>query len=110
MYIREAHPSDGWQVGANTQQGVVYTQPTTEKERLGVAHACQVGLKISIPMLVDGMDNAVNNAYTAWPDRLYVVGKDGTIAYKGGPGPRGFQPAEMKQALEKMFKGQAGPR
>ncbi len=54
-------------------------------------------------MIIDGMDNAVNNAYSAWPDRLYVVGKDGKIAYKGGAGPRGFQPAEMKTALVELL-------
>lgn len=54
-------------------------------------------------MLIDNMDNAVEEAYAAWPDRLYVVGKDGAIVYKGGAGPQGFNPREMEEALEKLI-------
>ena len=50
-------------------------------------------------MLIDDMDNAVEEVYSGWPDRLYIVKKDGTIGYKGRPGPRGFDPREMEQAL-----------
>ena len=84
VYIREAHPSDGWQVGANEKAEVVYTQPTTEEERVGVAHACQTGLKISIPMVIDGMDNKVGQAYSAWPDRLMWWGRTGRSRTKAG--------------------------
>ena len=99
MYIREAHPSDGWQVGANRSEGVIYDQPTTEQERETVAESCRLGLDISIPMLIDDMDNTAELAFAAWPDRLYIVGKDGRIAYKGSPGPSGFKPREMEKAL-----------
>jgi len=54
-------------------------------------------------MLIDGMDNAVGLAYGAWPDRIYVIDKDGKVFYKGGMGPRGFNPREMEQALGKLF-------
>jgi len=87
----------------NQREGIAVKQPKTEKERAEVADTCRLGLKISIPMLIDNMDNAVEKAYAAWPDRLYVVDKDGTIFYKGGLGPRGFNPREMAQALEKML-------
>jgi hypothetical protein len=33
------------------------------------------------------------------PDRMYVVGRDGRVVYKGGRGPFGFNPDEMEQAL-----------
>lgn len=58
-------------------------------------------LKISLPCLIDKIDNKVGEAYAGWPDRLYVIGKDGKIVYKGGPGPRGFKPAEADDAMEK---------
>ena len=91
-------------MGANERDGVVFKQPKSEEERTKVAGACRAGLKISIPILLDGMDNAACTAYSAWPDRLYVVGKDGNIAYKGRPGPRGFSPAEMERALEEIVR------
>ena len=89
---------------ANERDGVIYKQPKTEERRGEVASDCRAGMKLSIPMLIDGMDNAVNKAYAGWPDRLYIVAKDGTIAYKGRPGPGGFRPREMEQVLEKMLE------
>jgi len=89
---------------ANEREGVVFRQPKTEEERVKVAGTCQARLDIKIPILIDGMDNAVNEAYSGWPDRLYVIDKTGKIAYKGGPGPRGFRPREMAQALEKLLE------
>jgi len=82
---------------------VVYRQPKTATERIDAASICQESLKLMVPMLVDGIDDAVSRAYAGWPDRLYVVGRDGKIAYKGGPGPGGFRPDEMRLALEKLF-------
>lgn len=58
-------------------------------------------LNIKIPCLIDDMNNTAARAYKAWPDRLYVVAKDGTIAYRGGSGPIGFLPQRMESALKK---------
>jgi len=88
----------------NEDDGVVYKQPTTEAERVKVASECQAGLKLAIPVLVDDMANTANRAYAGWPDRLYVIDASAKIAYKGGPGPGGFRPQEMEQALVKLLK------
>ena len=101
VYIREAHPTDGWQVPTNRTEGILYEQPGTDEGRETVAGACRIGLEISIPMLIDGIDNRVEQAYSAWPDRLYVVSTDGTIGYKGKPGPGGFKPREVERYLER---------
>ena len=104
VYIREAHPSDGWQVPKNETDGVVYKQPKTEEERHSVASTCAAKLELTFPFVVDGMDNRTEAAYAGWPDRLYIVAKDGTIAYKGRPGPGGFSVAEMQARLEELLK------
>jgi hypothetical protein len=49
--------------------------------------------------VVDELDNAVASAYGGWPDRLYLVGEDGRIAFQGGEGPFGFKPAELERAI-----------
>jgi hypothetical protein len=103
VYVREAHPSDGWQVPQNERQGVVFKEPTTLQEREEIAAACATGLKISIPILVDGMDDKVEKAYAGWPDRIYIVGVDGKVAYQGRPGPSGFRPAEAEEALKRIL-------
>ena len=60
--------------------------------------------KLTMPTLIDRADNQVNQAYGAWPDRLYVVGVDGKIAYQGGPGPGGFKVAEVEKWLSDNVK------
>lgn len=74
--------------------------PKTLDARRSVAATCREALGLAIPFLVDGMDDAANIAYAAWPERLYVVGKDGKIAYAGGMGPFHFKPDEMAVFLE----------
>ena len=62
------------------------------------ADTCVREMEIDFLALVDGMDNATELAYTAWPDRLYVVGLDGRIAYKSRAGPFGFKPDGVQEA------------
>jgi hypothetical protein len=57
-----------------------------------------------MPMVVDGVDNAVASAYGGWPDRLYFVGRDGRIAFQGGEGPFGFKPDELGLAIERELR------
>jgi hypothetical protein len=54
---------------------------------------------MSMPLVVDEIDDRVGHSYSAMPDRLYVIDKSGRVTYKSGRGPRGFKPAEMEQAL-----------
>ncbi len=37
------------------------------------------------------------------PDRLYVVGLDGRIAYKSRPGLFGFKPDEVRGSLKQLL-------
>ncbi len=53
--------------------------------------------------MIDDLANSTEIAYTAWPDRLYVLDRDGRIAYKNKPGPYGFKPAEMAEVLKRLL-------
>lgn len=99
VYIQEAHPTDGWQVAINEHEDVQFAQPKTDIEREHVAHACSMDLDLKIPTLIDDMENSTDRAYSALPDRLYFIGVDGDIVYKGGPGPMGFRPEELDAAI-----------
>jgi hypothetical protein len=99
VYIREAHALDSPSPLGGKGMPIV-EDPLLLSERLEVAKVCMSKLALEpIPALVDGMDDAVNAAYEAWPDRLYLVGKDGRIAFRGDPGPAGFQPGELEAAI-----------
>ena len=103
VYIREAHPTDGKQSRANERQNILVKQPTKYFERVVVATEMCTKLDIKIPPLIDNLDDKVNKAYSADPDRLYLVGIDGKIVYKGAHGPRGFKPAELEQAIKEVM-------
>ena len=100
VYIREAHPEDGWVLADNRRDEVALADPTTLEERAAAADACVVRLDTQIPVLLDDVDDKVALAYGGWPDRLYLIGRDGRIAFQGGRGPDGFEPAELARAIE----------
>ena len=80
----------------------IVEDPVTLAERKGVAKVCMTKLALEeLPALVDNLDDKVNKAYAAWPDRLYLVGRDGRIAYHGGPGPFEFKSEELADAIKK---------
>jgi type I thyroxine 5'-deiodinase len=101
VYIGEAHPSDAWQLPSNIADKVVYSSPADFKQRNELADICVVKLGIKIPAVIDRFDDSTEIAYSGWPDRLYVIDADGRVAYKSKPGPFGFKPADMEDALKR---------
>jgi len=71
-----------------------------------VGQTCMLKTGLEIPALVDEMDNAVDQAYNGSPERLLLVGRDGKIVFKSGPGPMLFVPREWDQAIDDYLKGQ----
>jgi hypothetical protein len=101
VYIREAHPEEGWIIPENRRSGLAVHEPTTDEDRRAVASTCAVNLRMRMAMVVDGVDNAVASAYGGWPDRLYLIRRDGRIAFQGREGPFGFKPEELEDAIER---------
>ena len=101
IYVREAHPGDGAWPGKFTldDAGTPIHQPTQISQRVGVADRCCQVLEISMPLLVDELDDRVGKVYSGMPDRLYLIDRDGRVAYKSGRGPFGFKPGELEQSL-----------
>jgi hypothetical protein len=99
VYIREAHPEEGWIIPENRRSGIAVHEPATDDERRSVASACAVKLEVRMPVAIDGVDNAVASTYGGWPDRLYLVGSDGRIVFQGGEGPFGFKPDALEAAI-----------
>jgi hypothetical protein len=99
VYIREAHPEDGWVLADNRREEIALSDPTSLEERADAADACVVRLRTRIPVLLDDVDDAVALAYGGWPDRLYLIACDGRVAFQGGRGPDGFKPAELAAAI-----------
>jgi hypothetical protein len=103
IYIVEAHAADVWQMSSNIKQGVVFASPKNMGEREAVADSCVRNLHIEVPALLDDFSNSTEKAYTGWPDRLYVIDRDGRVACKTKPGPFGFHPEEIERTLKRII-------
>jgi type I thyroxine 5'-deiodinase len=101
----EAHPIDAWQDESNLRDKIAVVRAKNEDERCATAATCVTRLSLQIPPLIDDLDNSTEAAYTGWPDRLYVIDREGCIAYKSQPGPYGFKPAEVAQTLARLLPG-----
>jgi hypothetical protein len=99
VYTREAHALDGSSPRGGDGNPLV-EEPLTLDERSSVAKTCVAKLDLApLTTLIDNMDDSTSDAYASFPDRLYLVGKDGKIAYAGARGPRGFSPDELEDAI-----------
>ena len=87
---------------SNVKDKVVFASPRNQDERAFVAGSCVRKLGIEVPALLDEFGNSTETAYTAWPDRLYLIDRSGKVAYKSKPGPFGFEPDELKAAIKKL--------
>jgi Iodothyronine deiodinase len=86
-------------MSSNDQAGIAFMQPTTFSEREKIAESCSGKIEFNTPVLVDGIDNKIAEAYSAFPDRLFIIDRSGKVAYKGGRGPFGYKAQEMEQHL-----------
>lgn len=77
---------------SNEEQGVCYAQPRTLEARLAIARDFVERETYPIPLVVDRMDDAADEIYAGWPERLYVIDERGVVALKGEVGPFGFDP------------------
>jgi hypothetical protein len=101
IYVREAHPADGWALEHNERDGVSVDDPKSYEERVALASKTADRLGLSMPVLVDELDDAVENAYAAWPDRIFVVDRDRQVIYAGEHGPWGFKPHLAERVLRR---------
>ncbi len=105
VYIREAHPEEGWVVTPNRDEGITINDPASREQRVEVAAVCALNLKIRMPVVVDDVDDNIAAAYGALPDRLYLIDTQGRISFQGDEGPWGFNPAALASAIESLLAG-----
>ena len=92
VYISEAHAIDDRRpVPYAIEKGI--KEHTTYGERCSVAQILIDEGKLTIPSIIDKMDNHVAEVYDSHPNRLFLVRKDGRLGVAGGPGPWGWDPS-----------------
>lgn len=109
VYTIEAHPKGDpspysgkeWTTPANEQIGLLIRQPKTLDERIKRAQTCIRSEKLTVPVVVDTMENKVWKAYGSAPNCAYVIGKDGKVA----AAEPWMQPDQLRQAISGALGG-----
>ncbi len=108
VYVIEAHPvgspspysGEEWTGRASTdEEGCPLPQPKTYEERVAQAIQMVQELEITVPVLIDEMDNRLWCTYGPAPNIAYLIGTDGRIVEKQG----WYQPEQMEAAIEKYL-------
>lgn len=100
VYVREAHPTDGWHVRGTKFAHL--SQHKSLEERIEAASLLQQE-DVKCPILVDTMDNKCSLAYGAFPERYYII-HNGKIVLFNGLGPEFYDPSKVKLWVESYMK------
>ncbi len=112
IYVVEAHPidvpspyTDGiWLTPLNEIAGIHCAQPRNLEGRIELAEQLRRRVRLSIPMLIDDMDNRVWREFGSAPNVAMLVQPDGRIAFKQG----WFEAEEMARAITALLKNSTG--
>jgi peroxiredoxin/Spy/CpxP family protein refolding chaperone len=96
IYTREAHALGEWEVERNKDDNVQIEQPKTDAERHQLAKQAVATLNITVPVLVDTIDDTVAKAYGLTPNGAVVIGRDGKVAAR----QRWFEPVALRQMID----------
>lgn len=106
VYIAESHPGQILSVPTENGGRELRVMPLIANEAESLANLkrlVQIG-NLTIPAAIDTPTKSVNADYAAYPNRIYAIGADGKVAYKGAPGPTGFKVPELEDWLRANVK------
>lgn len=99
VYIREAHATGQWQSTVNERENVELAMPSSMDQKNGYAVMCNRKLHLHFPAVVDGLDDAAEKAYAAWPSHVYVIAADGKVRYSSALIEEDFDPKALETAI-----------
>jgi len=105
VYIKEAHAIDSRRaVPYAIDEGI--NQPTTYADRCLIADMLVQTGTLTIPIIIDSIDDRVNGLYQGLPSRVFLVRSDGILGVAAERGPWGFPPAlEQAEKWLAQYKG-----
>ena len=103
IYAQEARSSDtGLDPGKDKSSLFSVKNHHTLAERQAAAQTCAKTIAFSPPVLLDDLNNTVTIRYHAHPTRLFLIAKNGTVAFAAKPGPFKTDLNAFAKALEKI--------
>jgi hypothetical protein len=107
LYTLEAHPIAGTafyneghdQPRANREAGIARVQPSTLEERDQLADEFKEHVGLSLPVVLDDMENQAWKSFGGGSNMALLIGKDGIVMAKQG----WFDYDEMHESIEKAL-------
>lgn len=107
VYIREAHATGAWQSTVNEREHIQLAAAVSMEQKHEYAMMCTRKLELSFPSVVDGLDNAAERAYAAWPSRVYVIAANGQVRYSSGLIEEEFDRGALESAIRTVISARA---
>jgi hypothetical protein len=104
VYIRDTHPVLGFRAPTNDRKGMTPDQePKTVADREKWACEDRKKMTCTIPVVMDTMDDETMRAYDAFPQRVYVLDRNGKVVYSSS-GLVGFDLESVTKAVTAVAK------
>jgi hypothetical protein len=100
VYTAENHPVGKWEVQRNKDEGISLEQPTDMDGRIALARRARESLKITVPIVVDTMDDATMQAYGGTTNAAVLIGRDGMILAR----QKWFEPYALRGEIDAAVK------
>lgn len=75
------------------------TAPATTAERCAIARRFKTDYKVTLPILVDGVDDDFERAMSPWPLRFYVVDLEGKMGFIAQPQACSYELSGLRDYL-----------
>ena len=99
IYQREAHPAEAAQVPENAADGLAIISPKSLDDRCRTCQQAQGTLSLTMPAVVDQLNDQTAYDYMTDPVRLFLVDTSGRIAFQTAQGPWSFRAKDLEQAI-----------
>jgi tetratricopeptide (TPR) repeat protein len=100
IYMREAHPEgQSWESTINIREGLRVPAARDQADRAEHAERCRQVLDIPYEIVLDPMDGAGEDAFQAFPSRVFVVDRTGVVRFSMPLGEQS-RPEALARALE----------
>ena len=79
VYTKEAHPVGGWEVDRNKDEKISMEQHSNIADRRAAATKARDTLKVTLPVVLDEMDDSISSSFAAGENSLVIIAKNGTL-------------------------------
>jgi hypothetical protein len=105
VYTKEAHPKGEWEVERNRDEEIAIEPHKDLDGREAMAQKAKDALKITVPIVLDTMDDAAATAYGLAHNGAVVIGRDLKVVVR----QQWFDPYTLRRHLEALGKPTTRP-